>query len=316
MKLQQLRYALEVYRNNLNISEAANALFTSQPGISKQIRLLEEELGVQIFIRSGKRIVAVSQPGKAILQTAEKILHDIQNIKNIGREFTDQDSGTLTVATTYTDIQHLLPDVVTRFAKRYPKVRINLRPANPETIAQTVSDGHADFALTAEHIPYESDLRGIPCSYWKHGIVVPNEHPLSDRKAEHLSVKDLVQFPLISYEFSPSSHNIARAFRAAGINETQIALTAPDDRTLKHYVKQGLGVGLLAEASFDEQNDTGLHLIDASRLFDLSCTQIIMRADTYLRGYIYDFIRLLSPDLVKERVDQLLYADIEEDFSI
>ncbi|MDO5058853.1 MAG: CysB family HTH-type transcriptional regulator [Neisseria sp.] len=315
MKLQQLRYALEVYRHNLNVSEASEALFTSQPGVSKQIRLLEEELGIQIFIRSGKRIVAVSQPGKAVLQTAERILHDIQNIKNIGKEFTGQDNGLLTIAAGYTQARYVLPEVVARFVKQYPKVRLRIRQGSPEEMEQLVSDGEADFAITTEAPRRDSDLRSIPCSRWTHGIIVPDGHPLLEIPKPNIA--DLAAYPLITYEFAfNTGSSIARAFRSADINEPNIALSAADANVLKTYVKLGLGVGLLAQQAFEAEADKGLNLIDASHLFEPSYTSILLRADTYLRGYIYDFIQMFSPDLVKERIDKLLYSPVEEDYSI
>lgn len=182
MKLQQLRYALEVYRHNLNVSEAADALFTSQPGVSKQIRLLEEELGIQIFIRSGKRIVSVSQPGKDVLQIVERVLHDIQNIKNIGKEFTRHDKGMLTIATTHTQARYALPNVIAEFVQHYPKVRLNIRQGSPSAIAQMVADGEADFAIATEANDAGHELRRIPCSFWTYGVVVPNHHPLLQEK--------------------------------------------------------------------------------------------------------------------------------------
>ena len=171
MKLQQLRYALEVYRHNLNVSEAAEALFTSQPGVSKQIRLLEEELGIQIFIRSGKRIISVSQPGKAVLQTAERILHDIQNIKNIGYEFTKQDNGVLTIATTHTLARYILPPIIAEFIGMYPKVSLNIKQGTPSDIQQMVSEGKVDFAITPELPETVEELRNIPCFRWHYGLI-------------------------------------------------------------------------------------------------------------------------------------------------
>ncbi|MDO4997062.1 MAG: CysB family HTH-type transcriptional regulator [Neisseria sp.] len=315
MKLQQLRYALEVYRHNLNVSDAAEALFTSQPGVSKQIRLLEEELGIQIFIRSGKRIVSVSQPGKAVLEMSERILHDIQNIKNIGKEFTGQDNGLLTIATTHTQARYALPDVIARFVQQYPKVRLRIRQGNPEEIAQMVADGEADFAIATETVNLESDLRSIRCASWNHGVVVPENHPLL--ALDDLSLNDIAQYPLITYEFAfNSGSSIARAFHRAGISEPNIALSAADTGILKTYVKLGLGIGLIAQMAFDEGYDDGLRLIDTSHLFDPSHTSILLRADTYLRGYIYDFIKLFNPELDKERIDRLLYEPFVEDYSI
>lgn len=271
MKLQQLRYALEVSRHNLNVSEAAEALFTSQPGISKQIRLLEEELGIQIFIRSGKRVVSVSQPGKAVLELAERILRDVQNIKNIGNEFTGQDSGSLTIATTHTQARYALPQVVSAFVKRYPKVQLSIKQGNPSAISQMVMSGDADFAIATESLDEGDELRKLPCSEWTHAVLVPEQHPLLDCM-NPLSLSDLARFPLVTYEFAMNHNsNIARAFYKARLDMPMIALSSADTDVLKTYVRLGLGVGLMAKMAYDKQLDQDLHLIDASHLFEPSC---------------------------------------------
>ena len=317
MKLQQLRYALEVYRHNLNVSEAADALFTSQPGISKQIRLLEEELGVQIFIRSGKRIVSVTQPGQVVLKLAERILHDVQSIKNIGSEFTEQNSGSLTIATSHTQARYALPSAIARFRERYPKVRLTILQGSPDTLAEMVASGKADFAIASETLPNEHELRTLPCSQWVHAVVAPQDHPILD--APHpLSIEVLASYPLITYEFAlAAGNNIARAFQRAQLTEQiDIALAAADTDILKTYVKLGLGVGIMAKMAYDPKTDQDLYLVDASHLFEPSTTSIVMRPDTYLRRYTYDFIEMFSPQLTQERVDKILYAPVQEDFSI
>ncbi|MDO5068853.1 CysB family HTH-type transcriptional regulator [Neisseria sp. Dent CA1/247] len=316
MKLQQLRYALEVSRHNLNVSEAAEALFTSQPGISKQIRLLEEELGIQIFIRSGKRVVSVSQPGKAVLELAERILRDVQNIKNIGNEFTEQDSGSLIIATTHTQARYALPRVVSEFVKKYPKVQLSIKQGNPSGISQMVMSGDADFAIATESLEEGDELRKLPCSEWTHAVLVPDDHPLLDCK-HPLSITDLARFSLVTYEFAMNNNsNICRAFHKARLDMPPIALASADTDVLKTYVRLGLGVGLMAKMAYDKQADQDLHLIDASHLFEPSQTYIALRPDVYLRGYAYDFIKLFSSDLSRERIDKILYEPVQEDFSI
>ena len=316
MKLQQLRYALEVYRHNLNVSEAAEALFTSQPGVSKQIRLLEEELGIQIFIRSGKRIISVSQPGKAVLQTAERILHDIQNIKNIGYEFTKQDNGVLTIATTHTLARYILPPIIAEFIGMYPKVRLNIKQGTPSDIQQMVSEGKVDFAITPELPETVEELRNIPCFRWHYGLIVPNDHPLLDHKGA-LTLPLITQYPLITYEFAfNQGTNIVRAFHKADIPPPNAALSVADNDVLKTYVKLGLGIGIMAKAAYEPKTDSDLTLIDISQLIEPCYSGLLFRPDSYLRGYIYDFIGLFNPSLTKERLDQLLYAPVIEDFSI
>ena len=316
MKLQQLRYALEVYRHNLNVSEAADALFTSQPGISKQIRLLEEELGIQIFIRSGKRVVSVSQPGKAVLEISERILRDVQNIKNIGSEFTDHDSGSLTIATTHTQARYALPKIVAEFVKNYPKVNLTIKQGSPSAIAQMVSSGEADLAIITERIDDHPELGNLPCYEWNHAVIVPHDHPLLDCR-NPLSLEDLASFPLVTYEFAfNSGSSIARTFNKAHIEQPDVALSAADTDVLKTYVRLGLGVGLMAKMAYDPVVDQDLQLIDAAHLFEPSPTWIALRSDTYLRGYAYDFIQMFAPKLTREVVDRILYTPVVEDFSI
>ena len=316
MKLQQLRYALEVYRHNLNVSEAADALFTSQPGISKQIRLLEEELGIQIFIRSGKRVVSVSQPGRAVLEISERILRDVQNIKNIGSEFTDHDSGSLTIATTHTQARYALPKIVAEFVKNYPKVNLTIKQGSPSAIAQMVSSGEADLAIITERIDDHPELGKLSCYEWNHAVIVPHDHPLLDCR-NPLSLEDLASFPLVTYEFAfNSGSSIARTFNKAHIEQPDVALSAADTDVLKTYVRLGLGVGLMAKMAYDPAVDQDLQLIDAAHLFEPSPTWIALRTDTYLRGYAYDFIQMFAPKLTREVVDRILYTPVVEDFSI
>ncbi|EGV37872.1 CysB family HTH-type transcriptional regulator [Neisseria weaveri] len=315
MKLQQLRYALEVYRHNLNVSEAAEALFTSQPGISKQIRLLEEELGIQIFIRSGKRVVSVSQPGKAVLEIAERIFRDVQNIKNIGRDFTDQDSGSLTLATTHTQARYILPKVVAEFVKTYPKVKLSIKQGSPSAIVQIVQNGEADFAIATESVG-ETDLRKIPCHCSSYALIVPDDHPVLEFR-NPLSLADIADFPAVTYEFAFNhGSSVARAFQKAGLPMPEIALSAADTDVLKTYVRLGLGIGIIEKAAYDAASDQGLHMIDAGHLFEPSPIYIALRAGTYLRGYSYDFIQLFAPQLSRERIDKILMPVIEEDFCI
>lgn len=318
MKLQQLRYAIEVYRHNLNVSDAAQALFTSQPGVSKQIRLLEDELGLQIFIRNGKRIVSVSQPGLQVLQTAERILHDIQNIRKIGKEFAEQDDGFFTIAATHMQAAYVLPDILEDFIRLYPKVKLRIKQDSPSVIARMVADNEADIGLITDCVENNNQVRSLPCSRWTHCIVVPKNHELAQLSlSRRLTLADIVAYPLVCDElaFASNSH-IARAFRLAGISEPQIALSASDTYILKTYVKLGFGIGLMAQVAFDESVDHDLTALPCHHLFEPSQGHLLLRSNTYLRSYIYQFIQLFSPELDKEKVDCILYTPTMEDFSI
>ncbi|MCO6514449.1 MAG: CysB family HTH-type transcriptional regulator [Snodgrassella sp.] len=316
MKLQQLRYAVEVYRQNLNVSEAAEVLFTSQPGISKQIRMLEEELGVPLFIRHGKRMVAVTAPGKIVLETAERILREVQNIKQIGTEFADQNIGSLTIATTHTLARYDLPEVVSAFVKRYPQVQLNIQTASPKIITHMVLDGEVDFAIGMEIEIEHPELRKLSCGAWNRSIIVPDNHPLLSLKRP-LRLEDIAAYPLITYDIAFSEESkIARAFAQEDCNLPRVVLASADTDVIKTYVAQGLGIGLLASMAFDSRLDQGLQLISAEHLFEPSFSQIILRQDVYLRGFGYEFLALFAPGLTRARIESALHSSFEEDFSI
>lgn len=314
MKLQQLRYAVEIFRHNLNISEAAEALFTSQPGVSKQIRLLEEELGTQIFIRSGKRIVAVTPPGLAVLEKAEQILRDVQNIKNISGEFTDTHSGTLTVAAVHTQMRFRLPETVARFMEAYPDVRLTLRPGSADEVAEMVYNGEADLALAADTSDRFAELSRLPCAAQQYALLVPRGHRLTEQA--ELTLQEVAVQPLLTYPDALQSGSVlARAFNRARISHYRVALAAYDDDLLKHYVRIGLGVALLNRQACTG-DDQELMALDTAHLFESAPLHILLRPDTLMRGYVYDFIESLNPDLNKEKINRLLYTPAVEDFSI
>ncbi|KDN13265.1 transcriptional regulator CysB [Snodgrassella communis] len=316
MKLQQLRYAVEVYRQKLNVSEAAEVLFTSQPGISKQIRMLEEELGVPLFIRHGKRMVAVTTPGKIVLETAERILREVQNIKHIGTEFADQNIGSLTIATTHTLARYYLPEVVSAFVKRYPQVQLNIQTASPKIITHMVLDGEVDFAIGMEIEIEHSELRKLSCGAWNRSIIVPDNHSLLSLKRP-LRLEDIAAYPLITYDIAFSEESkIARAFAQEDCNLPRVVLASADTDVIKTYVAQGLGIGLLASMAFDSRLDQGLQLISAEHLFEPSFLQIMLRQDVYLRGFGYEFLALFAPGLTRARIESALHSSFEEDFSI
>ncbi|MBI3903104.1 MAG: HTH-type transcriptional regulator CysB [Nitrosomonadales bacterium] len=305
MNLQQLRYLHEISKQGLKISGAAEALFTSQPGISKQIKLLEDELGVEIFIRNGKRITAITEPGKAILEIAGRILHDTDNLKQVSAEFRAQDSGALTVATTHTQARYALPPVVKQFIKRYPKVKLNLHQGNPTQIAQQVLTGEADIAIATESLALYDELVTLPCYEWSHCIITPPRHPLLAEKK--LTLEKVAQYPIITYDFAFTGRNkINAAFQARGL-APNIVLSAIDADVIKTYVELGLGIGIVAHMAYIPQRDKHLRMLDAAHLFPPSITRIAIRKNEYLRGYSYDFIELFAPHLTRKVVADALH---------
>lgn len=305
MNLQQLRYLNEIARRNLNISDAAAALYTSQPGISKQVKLLEEELGIEIFVRNGKRIAALTEPGKTILDIARRILHESDNLKQVGQEFQGQDSGQLILATTHTQARYALPPVVKQFIKRYPKVKLGLHQGNPTQIAEQVINREANIAIASESIMLFDELISLPCYDWHHCVVVPPKHPLLETK--RLTLAKLAEHPIITYDFAFSGRSkIDEAFAAANI-EPNIALTAIDADVIKTYVELGLGIGILAELAFIPERDRHLRKIEAAHLFKPTTTHLAIRRDEYLRGYIYDFIELFASHLTHDVVAKAMH---------
>lgn len=301
MKLQQLRYLIEVVRQGLNVSEAAVALHTSQPGISKQIRLLENELGVEIFVRYGKRVVEITEPGKTIVAIAERVLKEAENLRQAGREFAAETAGSLTIATTHTQARYALPPVIKSFVARYPDVRLSLKQGSPVQISQSVVDGEADLVIATEASGQFDELVLLPCYQWNRCVVVPPKHPLL--KLERLTLEAVAEFPIITYDFAFTGRSaMQRAFEHKGLTPN-VVLTAIDSDVIKTYVALGLGVGILAQMAFDPKQDAALRSVDASHLFDPSSTRIGIRRNTYLRGYVYDFIEMFAPHLTRNAVD-------------
>lgn len=295
MKLQQLRYLCETANQDMNLSRAAKNLHTSQPAISKQIQLLEEELGVDIFLRNGKRIVKITPPGQLIIQTASRMLRDADNLKRIAQEFTNEAGGTLTIATTHTQARYSLPPVIKRFTARYPKVKLILRQGNPTQIATLVSSGEADIGIATEALEQYPELVMLPCYQWNRCIIVPPKHPLL--KLKKLTLEAINQYPIITYDFAFTGRTkINQAFASRGL-EPNVVLTAIDSDVIKTYVELGLGVGILANMAFDAKRDKNLRSIDASHLFEPSTTRIGISRNSYIRSYIFDFIEMFAPHL-------------------
>jgi LysR family cys regulon transcriptional activator len=304
MNLQQLRYLHEIVKHELNISDAAKALYTSQPGLSKQMKSLEEELGIEIFVRNGKRLTAITEPGKAVLEIAQRMLHDVGNLKQVGQEFRSQDSGSLTIATTHTQARYALPPVVKQFIDRYPKVKLSLHQGSPTQIAQQVLNGEADIAIATESLIMYDELTTLPCYEWHHCIVVPIGHPLLAEKK--LTLKKIAQYPIITYDFAFSGRGkINAAFSAHNITPN-IVLTAIDADVIKTYVELGLGIGIVAQMAFIPERDKLLRMIDTGNLFQSSTTRIAIRRNEFLRGYTYHFIELFAPHLTREVVTKAL----------
>ena len=314
MKLQQLRYACEVARRGLNVSAAADALHTSQPGVSKQIKGLEDELGVEIFARHGKRIAAVTEPGKAVLAIAERILAEAANLKRAGEEFANQKLGTLTIATTHTQARYALPQAVAAFKKRYPKVQLELHQGNPTQICAMVLAGEADFAIATESIDAYPELVSLPCYQWNRSVVVPPGHPLL--QAKPLTLEAIARHPIITYDTAFAGRSkINKAFEKRGL-APNVVLTALDSDVIKTYVELGLGIGILASMGFDPKRDRGLQAIDASHLFESSTTRLGIRRGAWLRGYAYEFIELFAPRLSRAQVEKAVMAGKDADYEL
>ena len=304
MKLQQLRYLQAVVRHGLNLSEAAAALHTSQPGISKQIRQLEDELGVDILVRNGKRVVDVTTPGHVVVDIVERVLQDIENLKQVGREFRDQAAGTLTIATTHTQARYSLPRVVSAFKQQYPNVRLTLKQGSPPQLAEMVMAGEADIAIATEALDQYPKLLALAGYQWWHCVVVPELHPLL--KEKRVTLEMLARYPIITYDtaFAGRSH-IDEAFRAQGL-APDIVLSAVDSDVIKTYVELGLGIGIIAVVAFEENRDRLLRAIEVGHLFGTMTTRIAVRRGTTLRGYGYVFIELFSPLLKRAVIDAAL----------
>ncbi len=304
MKLQQLRYLCETANQNMNLSRAAAKLHTSQPAISKQIQLLEDELGVDIFLRNGKRIIQITPPGLLIIKTATRMLRDADNLKKIAQEFTNEAGGTLTIATTHTQARYSLPPVIKLFTTRYPKVKLILRQGSPMQISTLVTSGEADIAIATEAIEQFHELIMLPCYEWNRCVVVPPKHPLL--KLKKLTLEAISQYPIITYDYAFTGRSkINQAFADRGL-EPNVVLTAIDSDVIKTYVELGLGVGILANMAFDAKRDKNLRSINASHLFESSTTRIGISRNNYIRGYILDFIEMFAPHLDRASIQAKL----------
>lgn len=302
MKLQQLKYLLAIVDNGLNITAAAEKLFTSQPGVSKQLKLLEEELGLQLFVRKGKSLGGITAAGEQVIERARLIMEEAENIRTLAADFYQEEEGTLSIATTHTQARYVLPEVIRKFRENYPKVSLSLHQGTSEQIAELVSANDIDFAIATGSNDIFRDLLLIPSYHWDRKIVVPNDHPLTQLERE-LTLEDLAEFPLVSYVFSfGGQSSLQQAFAEQGL-EADVVFTARDIDVIKTYVRMGLGVGIIAGmASEDEEQD--MTTISASGLFPRSTTWIGFRKDIVLRRYMLEFVRLFAPHITSDQLEK------------
>ncbi|BFM20861.1 HTH-type transcriptional regulator CysB [Gilvimarinus japonicus] len=302
MKLQQLRYIWEVAHHDLNVSATAQSLYTSQPGISKQIRLLEDELGVEIFSRSGKHLTRITPAGEAILKTAGEILRKVESIKQVAQEFSNERKGSLSIATTHTQARYALPHVIEEFIGQYPDVSLHMHQGTPMQISEMAADGTVDFAIATEALELFSDLVMMPCYRWNRCIVVPRDHPLA--QLSELTLEEVAKHPIVTYVFGFTGRSkLDEAFISKGL-APKVVFTAADADVIKTYVRLGLGIGIIAKMAFEESDDSDLVALDADHLFASSVTKIGFRRGTFIRGFMYDFIQQFAPHLTRDVIDQ------------
>jgi LysR family cys regulon transcriptional activator len=302
MKLQQLKYVLAIVDNGLNITAAAEKLFTSQPGVSKQLRLLEEELGLQLFARKGKSLGSITPAGEQVIEHARFIMEEAENIRTLAASYFQEEEGTLSIATTHTQARYVLPDVVRQFRNRYPRVGLNLHQGTSEQIADMVSANDIDFAIATGSHDLFSDLLLVPSYHWDRKIIVPHDHDLTklDRK---ITLRDLAKYPLVTYVFSfGGQSSLKRAFVEQGLNP-DVVFTARDVDVIKTYVRMGLGVGIVAGMANDEEDDD-MTAISAAGLFPRSTTWIGFRKDIVLRRYMLEFVRLFAPHITADQLEK------------
>lgn len=305
MKLHQLRYICEIARRELNISQAALNLHTSQSGVSKQIQLLEDELKLQIFHRKGKRLTGVTEPGKIIIDLAERTLREMDSIRRVGEEFSRETGGTLTIATTHTQARYRLPKVLKNFMQIYPNVKLNIHQSHPAQVVDQVVKGEADIGIATEGVSSSEQLVSLPCYRWNRCVIAPPAHPILAKSP--LTLADITQYPLITYDFAFTGGSLVnQVFSQEGLTPN-VVLTAIDADVIKTYVSLGLGIGLLAAMAYERDRDTKLGMVDVSHLFPPSTTYLGLRRGAYLRGFVYGFIQLFAPQFDRQAVDTALH---------
>ena len=314
MKLQQLRYLLAIADNGLNITAAAERLYTSQPGVSKQLKLLEEELGLQLFIRKGKSLGGITAAGEQVIRRARLIMQEVENIRSLASDYFHEEEGTLSIATTHTQARYVLPGVVREFRERYPRVSLNLHQGTSEQIADMVAANEIDFAIATGSSELFADLLLVPSYRWDRKILVPNDHPLTKLKRK-ITLHDLAGYPLVTYVFSfGGQSSLKKAFSNEGL-EPDVVFTARDADVIKTYVRMGLGVGIVASMAEDCDDKKDLTAIDAEGLFPRSTTWIGFRKDAVMRRYMLDFAQLFAPHITANQLEEMGQARTQEDIN-
>nr|WP_315496864.1 CysB family HTH-type transcriptional regulator [uncultured Rhodoferax sp.] len=309
MNFQQLRSVREAVRCGYNLTEVASMLHTSQPGVSRQIRELEEELGVEIFGRAGKRLTGLTPPGKDLLPIVERLLLDADNLKRAGQDYSAQLEGQLSVAATHSQARYALPHVVKDFRDQFPKVTLHLHQGSPKQVAAMLLSGEADIGVATEALADYPQLVTLPCYRWTHSIVVPPGHPLLAQDGP-VTLEQLARYPIITYELGYTGRaHIDNAFATAGLRP-EVVLTAMDADVIKTYVELDMGVGIVASVAVDEERDAHLRILDAGHLFQVNVTRLGLRRGAWLRGYAYRFIETFVPTLSKEVVAKALANEV------
>ena len=305
MNLHQFRFVQEAVRRNLNLTETAQALHTSQPGVSKAIIELEEELGIEVFARHGKRLKRVTEPGQHVLKSIEIILREVGNLRRIGEQYSKQDSGTLSIATTHTQARYVLPQPVARLREAFPKVNVSLHQGSPDQVARMLIDEVAEIGIATESLTRYPELITLPCYEWQHMLVVPIGHPLAQNS--NITLADLAKEPLITYHPSFTGRTkIDQAFAAASL-EPRIALEAIDSDVIKTYVRLGLGVGIIAEMAIrNDGTNSDLVALPAGSLFGVNVARVAFKRSAYLRNFVYTFAELLSSDLSRNLIEKTM----------
>ena len=311
MNLQQLKIVIETAKQNFNLTEVANTLFTSQSGISKHIKDLEDELGIELFVRKGKRFLGLTDPGKELIQIAERMLLDAKNIKKLADQFSQSDHGQLTIATTHTQARYALPEVIRQFKNAFPKVHLAIHQGSPNEIVDMLKKGEADIGIATESISQIAELVTFPFYNWHHAIIVPKGHALENKK--DVTLEEIAEYPLVTYhEGFTGRKSIDEAFHKKKLSP-DIVISALDADVIKTYVELDLGIGIIASMAYQKGRDTKLSLIDSENLFSNNTTHIAIRQGHYLRGYAYKFLELCSKDLSEAKIKSAINPSIDSD---